>query len=156
LIAAEERVGRAGVEEDRIERTGLLAGRAVRGPQAQRRDRALVLGLERDPRSADLGVGSGPTVDTEGAVLIDSNGTGQEEPVIEGELLLDIAAERHEPGGALARRFVRGAGERLAARRQRLAEVQGCGDVVAVVLETARRLRADPARQLERGGSRQV
>src|SRR5690606_12686856 len=80
----------------RREDVGLLTSLTPRGPQLQGRDQGRVR-EERlygdDPRGADLRIDDEVEIGTEGAVVVAPHRAGQEQPVLPGNLFLDVDAQ---------------------------------------------------------------
>src|SRR6185436_12450179 len=104
--------------------------------------------LEYDIRARDLRILRGPILFAEGAVLIVAQRAGDEQPLIEAELLLDILAERVAFRRPLTGGLDRAGVDARDARREDVGRVERSIESVANELRADGGLRFDTAGEL--------
>src|SRR5690606_31179780 len=112
--------------------------------EAGRREERL---LGDDPRSRELRVERRLEVGAEGAVPVGADGTGQEKPVVDRDVLLEVGAERPRLGARLVPAHVGARGDRARARGQDLAPRAVAVEDMALELDADRRPAVDRGRE---------
>src|SRR5205823_1624817 len=112
--------------------------------------------LERNPGARDFRIHRRAILLPERAVLIVADRTGQIEPLIETELLLDVLAERLALGRRFTGRLDRAGVDARDPRRKHICGVERSVKAIANPLHAARGLGLDPARELPRRGGSEI
>ena len=112
--------------------------------------------LRQEPGDAGLGVDRGVEVLAEGAVVVEAEGAGDVEPLLERELLLHISPDGARFDGGVPGLRAPRAGDGLGAGRQHASGRERAAREVAEELAAEGRLGPDVLCQLESGARRQV